>query len=80
VRNVTITLDQEVARWVRVQAAKADTSVSRWIGERMREQMQQAEAYQEAMDLFFSIRPRQLRDDDAAYPTREEPHDRQDLR
>lgn len=32
-RNVTISLDEEVARWVRVAAAEHDLSVSRYVGE-----------------------------------------------
>lgn len=36
-RNVTITLDEEVARWVRIEAAKRETSVSRLVGEMLRE-------------------------------------------
>jgi hypothetical protein len=34
-KNVTITLDEETARWARVEAAKAGKSLSRWIGERL---------------------------------------------
>ena len=32
-KNVTITLDEEVARWARVMAAEQNTSVSRLVGE-----------------------------------------------
>ncbi len=35
--NVTITMDGETARWVRVEAAKAGKSVSRWVGELLAE-------------------------------------------
>jgi hypothetical protein len=34
-KNVTITLDEKVAHWARVEAAKAGKSLSRWIGERL---------------------------------------------
>ncbi len=34
-KNVTITLPDEVARWARVEAAKAGMSLSRWIGDRL---------------------------------------------
>jgi hypothetical protein len=30
--NVTISMDEETARWVRVEAANAGLSVSRWVG------------------------------------------------
>lgn len=32
-RNVTITVDDEVARWARVRAAEEDTSVSHLVGD-----------------------------------------------
>jgi hypothetical protein len=34
-KNVTITLEDRVARWARVEAAKAGKSLSRWIGDRL---------------------------------------------
>jgi hypothetical protein len=36
-KNVTITLDEKVARWARIKAAEKDTSVSRLVGEMLRE-------------------------------------------
>ena len=36
-RNVTITLDEEVARWARVEAARQDTSVSQMIAGLLRD-------------------------------------------
>jgi hypothetical protein len=38
-KNVTITLDEKVAHWARVEAAKAGKSLSRWIGERLGHEM-----------------------------------------
>jgi hypothetical protein len=38
-KNVTITLDEDVARWARIWAAERDTSVSRLVGELLREKM-----------------------------------------
>jgi len=38
-KNVTITLDEKVAHWARVEAAKAGMSLSRWIGEKLRAEM-----------------------------------------
>jgi hypothetical protein len=38
-KNVTITLDEAVAQWARVEAAKAGKSLSRWIGERLTTEM-----------------------------------------
>jgi len=38
-RNVTVTLEEDVAQWARVEAARQDTSVSRLLGAMLKEQM-----------------------------------------
>jgi hypothetical protein len=38
-RNITIALEEEVARWVRVEAATRDTSVSRLLANILKERM-----------------------------------------
>jgi hypothetical protein len=38
-RNVTVTLEEDVAQWARIEAAKRDTSVSRLLGELLKERM-----------------------------------------
>jgi hypothetical protein len=38
-RNVTVTLEEEVARWARIEAARRDTSVSRLLGALLKERM-----------------------------------------
>jgi hypothetical protein len=38
-RNITITVDEDVARWGWIQAAKEDTGGSRLFGEMLRERM-----------------------------------------
>lgn len=43
-KNVTITLDETVAQWARVEAAKAGKSLSRWIGERLENERRRDEA------------------------------------
>jgi hypothetical protein len=78
-KNVTITLDEDVARWVRIEAARQETSVSRLVGEMVRERMRSEDAYEEARRQFFAVRPRPLRTD-TSLPTREELHDRAALR
>lgn len=79
-RNVTITLDEDVARWVRVEAAKRETSVSRFVGEMVRERMRSEDADEEARRQFFAVEPRLLRGSDTRLPSRKEIHDRADLR
>ena len=48
-KNVTITLDEGVARWARIRAAEHNTSVFRLVGEMLREKMISEKTYQMAM-------------------------------
>jgi hypothetical protein len=78
-KNVTITLDEETARWARVEAAHRDMSVSRLIGELLREHMRAQATYEDAMRRHLSRAPVMLKDA-GSYPRREELHDRAGLR
>ena len=79
-RNVTVTLDEQTARWARIQAAKDDTSVSRLLGDLLRREMEGQAAYDSAMDRFFAQEPGVHRAKGSALPSREELHDRARLR
>ena len=75
---MTITLDEEVARWARVKAAEEDTSVSRLVGGLLRGMMQQHRRFERARREFQRIETAVI--SDGAYPRREELHDRPGLR
>ena len=75
-KNVTITLDEKVAAWARVRAAKRETSVSRLVGEMLREKMLQEERYQAAMQHYLSQPPRRLKQAGTGYPERKDLHER----
>ena len=75
-KNVTITLDEKVARWARIRAAEQNTSVSRLVGELLREKMIDEEKYRIAMQQYLSQPPFELKKSGAKYPSREELHDR----
>lgn len=79
-RNVTITLDEETARWARIEAARRDTSVSRLVAEILRERMTRESEYLAARERYFSQEPRVHRRSGQRYPTRDELHDRRGLR
>ena len=79
-RNVTITLDEETARWARLEAARRDTSVSRLVGELLREYMAATSAYEASREEYLSRRPRALSKRGSRYPRRDDVHDRADLR
>ena len=78
-RNVTITLDEEVARWVRVWAAEHDTSVSRFVGELLKARMESESGYERARKAFLARGPKTLKKQ-GEYPSREEIHERGMLR
>jgi hypothetical protein len=48
-RNVTITMEDAVADWARLEAARRNTSVSRLVGELLAEKMRHDDAYERGM-------------------------------
>jgi len=48
-KNVTVTMEESVADWARMEAARRNTSVSRLIGELLAEKMRHDDAYERAM-------------------------------
>ena len=79
-KNVTITLDEKVVRWTRIRAAEGDTSVSRLVGELLREKMRDESNYQTSMQNYLAQAPLVLKKKGDDYPDREELHDRKGLR
>jgi hypothetical protein len=80
-KNVTITLEEPVADWARVRAAREGTSVSRLLGRMLGQMMRGESSYDAARERFLARRPIKLRDHPAdKLPTREEVHERPGLR
>lgn len=76
-KNVTITLDDETAARARVHAAERNMSLSRYVGEVLREEMRKHHDYEEAMQRFLSRGPyKALKGRPQRYPKREELYDR----
>lgn len=76
-KNVTITLDEQVAEWSRVWAARHQTSVSRMLGELLAEKMSQEERYSGAMTAYLAVMPtHSLNEAGSDYPARDSLHDR----
>ena len=76
-KNVTITLDEQAAAWARVQAAESGKSLSRFVGEMLREKMRHSREYQKAYLAFQAEKPLRLK---GRRLTREEANDRAALR
>lgn len=77
-KNVTVTLEEDVARWARVEAAKLDTSVSKMLGDFLKEKMTEEQSYERAMHYALSRKP--FLKTDGRYISRDEAHDRSRLR
>mgnify|MGYP003394341389 CR=1 FL=1 len=74
-KNVTVSMEEAVADWARIEAARRNTSVSKLIGEMLAEKMRHDDAYERAMNEWLN-QPRNWASDGAPYPNREEAHDR----
>jgi len=68
-KNVTITMEDAVAEWARLEAARRNTSVSRLVGEMLAEKMRHDDAYERAMQDWLS-RERSWQSSGAPYPSR----------
>ena len=79
-KNVTVTLPEDTALWVRVRAAEGGRSVSRWLADLLVGMQRGEGTYDAAMERFFARQPRKLTWSDGRRPTRDELHDRADLR
>ena len=77
-KNVTITLEDEVARWARVKAAEENSSVSQLVGNLLRGFMQQRERFDRARREFTRLGSSVI--SDSPYPSREDLHDRAGVR
>ena len=73
-RNITITMEEDVARWARIEAARQDTSVSRLLAGILKERMKEKDSYEAAMRRALAEKP--FPTSDGKYLTREEVHDR----
>ena len=77
-RNVTLTLEESVARWARIEAARNDTSVSRFLANILKDRMKENREYDAAKRRALARKP--FLKSDGRYLTREEVHDRARLR
>ena len=70
-RNITITLDENLARWARIKAAENDTSVSRLLADQLEKQMARDSEYKRAQERFLSKPGQRLRSQNTPYPQRD---------
>ena len=73
-KNVTVTMDDKVADWARMEAARRNTSVSRLVGELLAEKMRHDDAYERAMREALEFKS--WGSSTGSYLTRDELYDR----
>ena len=79
-KNITISLPEDVARWLRVKAAEDDRSVSRWICELLERRRHREDDYEIAMKRYLARRPQEIDWPDGRRPSRDELYVRSRLR
>lgn len=75
-KNVTVSMDEETASWARIEAARRGVSVSRLIGEMLKERRRLQTDYVAAADRFLGRQPKALKSGAERYPTRDDLYDR----
>jgi hypothetical protein len=68
-RNVTVTMEEEVVSWARVEAAKQETNVSGLLSEILKQRMLAQNDYARAMRRALARKP--FLRTNGRYPTRE---------
>ena len=79
-KNVTISLDETLARWARVKAAEQDKSLSRFLADLLEERMRHESDYEAARRRFKAGKPFAFREPGKKLPTRDEIYDRKVFR
>ena len=79
-KNITVTLPEDVARWLRVRAAEEGRSISKWLAELLEAMKRREDEYEVAMQQALAIKPEKLNETGEPYPSRESHYDRPGLR
>jgi plasmid stability protein len=75
-KNVTITLSEEMARKARIFAAEHNTSVSKYVGSLLENQLRAEEKYDLKKAKWNAWTPSAINETGAKYATRDELHER----
>ena len=71
-KNIRVTLEEKVARWARLEAARKETSVSRLLGDILKQRMLEKKSYERSMRRSLARKP--FLKTDGRYLSREEVH------
>jgi hypothetical protein len=73
--NVTLSLDDDVARWAQSRAEETKTTLVQFLEQVLRDQAEEDAIYKAAMERYFSLQPTRI-SENGRYPKREELYDR----
>lgn len=76
VKNVTISLPDDLAHRAKVFAAEYNTSVSKYVGRLLSERLEAEQGYAKAMSQWQSKKPMLLNEAGAKYPARDSLYER----
>lgn len=79
-KNVTISMDETVAAWARIEAAKAGKSLSRFVGDVLAAQIEQKSSQSDVLNRILAYPKLDLTDENGNAPTRNEVYDDKILR
>ncbi len=74
-KNITIKLENDVAHWSKVWAAEHNTSVSRILGDLLKQMKKEKTGYAKAMQQFLDVETQPLKTS-KHYPLRDDLHER----
>ena len=74
-KNITITLENDVAHWSKIWVAEHNTSVSRILGDLLKQMKKNKTGYSKAMQQFLNVEAQPLKQS-GAYPSRDDLHER----
>jgi len=74
-KNITIKLENEVAHWLKVWAAEHNTSVSRILGDLLKQMKKEKTGYAKAMEQFLDVEAKPLKSS-KRYPLRDDLYER----
>ena len=75
-KNVTISLPDDLAHKAKVSAAEHDTSLSKYVGGLLAERLAAEKGYRNAMNKWKNRKPMVLNESGAKYPRRDDVHER----
>ena len=79
-KNVTISMDETVAAWARIEAARAGKSLSRFVGDVLAAQIEQKSSQSGVLNRILAYPKLDLTDENGNAPARNEVYDDKILR